>query len=192
VSYSFREATLIDFRCHDGELIDCVFSGMLKRSGFNGRVREPDPYLGRERNEFRSNDFTAADLRDVAFRTRIDLDSQFLLEGSDYLLLRDAAGVLERVRQAVLEWRFTLGPLRSRDLDEPSNVAGDQLLSHRMFQRRAEGRVDVLDQPRPPAVGPEIVDHEPDVAGRELVKPPSGQGPRDTAGGLRPSSVARP
>jgi hypothetical protein len=104
VSCSFRDVTITDLRCHSAEFVDCVFSGQLKTVIFNGRVTNPDPELGRSVNAFQGNDFREADLRDVEFRTGIDLDRQLLPDGPEYLLVREAAVVLEEAWKAANTW----------------------------------------------------------------------------------------
>jgi hypothetical protein len=105
VRCSFRDVDVRDWRCTKAELIDCVFTGRLEECIFYGTVREEDrPWVGREKNEFRGNDFSGCDLVDVAFRTGIDLSLQRLPTGPEYLYLPDAAAAIERARAAVNEW----------------------------------------------------------------------------------------
>lgn len=73
---SFRDVDLRDWMCFETELVDCLFTGRMRRSFFNGTV--PEEFveaLGRTSNEFRGNDFSGMDLLDVGFRTGIDLKS---------------------------------------------------------------------------------------------------------------------
>jgi uncharacterized protein YjbI with pentapeptide repeats len=80
---SFRDVDLRDWMCFETELVDCVFTGRMRRSFFNGTVREElVEALGRTSNEFRGNDFSGMDLIDVDFRTGIDLSLQRLPTGS--------------------------------------------------------------------------------------------------------------
>ncbi len=65
---------------------------------------EDRPWVGRERNEFRGNDFSGCDLVDVAFRTGIDLSQQKLPTSPEYLYLSAAAAAIERARAAVNGW----------------------------------------------------------------------------------------
>jgi hypothetical protein len=77
----------------------------MRKCIFNGTVPEEDrPWVGRERNEFHGNDFSGADLIDVAFRTGIDLEQQRLPSGPDYLYIPDAADAIERARQGLADW----------------------------------------------------------------------------------------
>ena len=70
---SFPDVKIRNLRCSDAQFIDCVFTGVLSVSWFNGRPVGP-ARAWRSRNEFRGNDFSGAKLVDVAFRTGIDLD----------------------------------------------------------------------------------------------------------------------
>ncbi len=79
---SFRDVEVFQFFAHSIEIIDCVFSGIVKQAYFNGTVPVEDAgALGRKTNEFRGNDFSGATFVDVAFRTGIDLSQQKLPEG---------------------------------------------------------------------------------------------------------------
>jgi hypothetical protein len=100
---SFREVDLRDWMCFETELVDCVFTGRMRRSFFNGTVREESvEALGRTTNVFRGNDFSGMDLIDVGFRTGIDLSLQRLPTGEQYVYLADAERALERAREQVV------------------------------------------------------------------------------------------
>jgi hypothetical protein len=87
------------------ELVDCTFTGRLRKAIFNGSVPEEQrSTAGRARNEFCGNDFSAMDLVDVAFRTGIDLSLPRLPTGPRDLYLADAAGSVQRARTAVVGW----------------------------------------------------------------------------------------
>jgi hypothetical protein len=104
VRCSFRNVDLRDWFCFGVEMVDCVFTGHLRKAAFNGTVPEDkQAVIGRTRNEWRGNDFSGMDLVDVAFRTGIDLTLQCLPSGGDYLYLPDAAGTIERAKSAVLD-----------------------------------------------------------------------------------------
>ncbi len=105
VRCSFREVDLRNWICFKSEFIDCVFSGRLTQCIFNGTVPERDrSWVGRERNEFRGNDFSGAELIDVAFRTGIDLEQQRLPIGPDYVYVADAEAAIERARKGLVDW----------------------------------------------------------------------------------------
>jgi len=60
---SFRDVDLRDWMCFETELVDCVFTGRMRRSFFNGTLPEElVEALGRTSNEFRGNDFGGMDL----------------------------------------------------------------------------------------------------------------------------------
>jgi uncharacterized protein YjbI with pentapeptide repeats len=64
---SFRNVHLHGWKCSAVELVDCVFSGVLRESIFNGTVPEEyRVYVKRDRNEFRGNDFSAMTLASSA------------------------------------------------------------------------------------------------------------------------------
>jgi hypothetical protein len=100
---SFRDVDLRDWMCFETELIDCLFTGQMRRSFFNGTVPEElMEALGRTSNEFRGNDFSEMDLLDVDFRTGIDLSLQRLPTGEQYVYLPDAESALQRAREQIL------------------------------------------------------------------------------------------
>jgi hypothetical protein len=97
---SFRDVVLQEWWCFEVEMIDCVFTGLLNTVVFNGTVpKEYRKWVGRQRNAFEGNDFSGADLFDVAFRTGIDLDRQKLPTGDNYLYLQDARRIIDRAKQ---------------------------------------------------------------------------------------------
>jgi hypothetical protein len=105
VRCSFKNADLRKWTCYEAEFIDCIFTGRLTACIFNGAVPEKDrSWVGRERNEFRGNDFSGAELIDVSFRSGIDLTQQRLPTGEDYLYLPDAATAIASAQAAVAEW----------------------------------------------------------------------------------------
>ena len=100
---SFRDVDLRDWMCFETELVDCVFTGRMRRSFFNGTVREElVEALRRTSNEFRGNDFSEMELIGVDFRTGIDLSLQRLPTGEQYVYLADAEPALERAREQVI------------------------------------------------------------------------------------------
>lgn len=105
VRCSFRDVDLRDWFCFAVELVDCTFTGRLRKAFFNGIVPEDKrSSAGRERNEFRGNDLSAMTLIDVAFRTGIDLTQQKLPSGPDYIYVLDAAEAVQRARASVIGW----------------------------------------------------------------------------------------
>lgn len=105
VRCSFKDIDVQNWLCFGTEMIDCVFSGRMKRCIFNGTpMEEQRTFLGRERNEFHGNDFSGADLVDVAFRTGIDLTKQRLPSGPQYLYLPDAPAAFALAKSAAQQW----------------------------------------------------------------------------------------
>lgn len=73
----FSDASIKNWFCHSVEVINCTFSGTLTKVVFNGAVPAANrAELGRASNAFEGNDFSRASLKDVAFRTGIDLRKQ--------------------------------------------------------------------------------------------------------------------
>ncbi|MEX2247854.1 MAG: hypothetical protein WEC75_14355 [Dehalococcoidia bacterium] len=59
VRCSLRNAELYDWFCFAVEMVDCIFSGRIVKSVFNGTVPKDDRRaVRRERNEFHGNDFS--------------------------------------------------------------------------------------------------------------------------------------
>lgn len=105
VRCSFRDVDLRDWFCFTVELIDCTFSGRLRKGFFNGTVPEDKRAVaGRERNEILGNDLSAMTLIDVGFRTGIDLTEQKLPSGPDYVYVPEAAEAVQRARASVIGW----------------------------------------------------------------------------------------
>jgi uncharacterized protein YjbI with pentapeptide repeats len=146
---SFHKVDLVNWGCFETEIVDCVFSGRLRRSYFNGTVtrEEMRAHLGRTCNEFRGNDFSAMQFIDVDFRTGIDLTEQRLPTGPGYLYIPDAAQALERARTQLVHWQ---------DLELRRKAFVDLALLERKV---AEGQEQLFLR---------IADHYP-VAGREAV-----------------------
>ena len=105
VRCSFKDVDIRGWCSYKTEFIDCVFTGRLRTSIFYGTVPEEDrPWVGREKNEFQGNDFSGAELIDVAFRTGIDLERQRLPSGPDYLYIPDAPAAIERAKRGLADW----------------------------------------------------------------------------------------
>ena len=105
VRCSFKNVDLRNWTCLRTEFIGCIFSGNLRKCAFNGTVPEADrAWVGRDRNEFYDNDFSAADLIEVDFRTGIDLTQQHLPSGVKYLYLINPLPAIEAARANVLGW----------------------------------------------------------------------------------------
>lgn len=102
VRCSFRDVELSDWICMAVEIVDCVFTGVVRDSIFNGSVPIEDrKQLRRSTNEFRGNDFSGSELFDVSFRTGVDLEAQRLPRGSEYLYLPRAAKAIQMARREI-------------------------------------------------------------------------------------------
>jgi uncharacterized protein YjbI with pentapeptide repeats len=105
VRCSFRGIDGSDWIFNKAELIDCTFTGRLRKAIFSGTV--PQQFradVGRECNEYRGNDFSGMDLIDVTFRAGIDLTKQHLPSGPQYLYLPNAHEIVDRARAEVGSW----------------------------------------------------------------------------------------
>ena len=105
VRCSFRDIDASNWIFNRAELIDCTFSGRLRQAIFSGTV--PQQFRadsGRERNEFRGNDFSGMDLVDVTFRAGIDLTQQRLPSGRKYVYLPDAGKIVDGARSDAATW----------------------------------------------------------------------------------------
>jgi hypothetical protein len=102
---SFRDVDIHELFSFAIEFVDCTFSGRLRKGVFNGTPLDKDVKVVRRRhNEFHGNDFSAMELRDVDFRTGIDLRQQRLPVGSQYVYVPDAEAALRRARAAIKTW----------------------------------------------------------------------------------------
>ena len=110
---TFERAKLDGWHGWHADFVDCRFSGRLRNIEFWAAPsqdpitpRTPERFreaMRRERppNEFRGNDFRAADLENVEFLGGIDLDAQFLPEGPEYARLDIRPETLDRVEAYV-------------------------------------------------------------------------------------------
>ncbi|MBP2328479.1 hypothetical protein JOF56_008864 [Kibdelosporangium banguiense] len=148
VNCSFRDVKIRNFFCHTAQFVDCTFTGRIRKAIFSARPTATTRNLGRDRNEYRGNDFSGARLEDTSFRGGIDLDLQRLPEGSEYLIVRNAGDVLERAVEYVAAWSEE--DLRQDALIKlgvlGSNVEGGQrdLFVNREFLGAAADRLTAL------------------------------------------------
>jgi hypothetical protein len=99
VHCNFEDVLIDNWFCFAVELVECTFSGRLRKAVFNGRVPpEMQDIAGRKENRFEGNDFSRAKLLDVAFRTGIDLSGQRLPSGSEYTFLSHASSAVRQAR----------------------------------------------------------------------------------------------
>jgi hypothetical protein len=104
---SFRNVDIREGYLFHVELVDCTFTGRLRKIIFSGTVPRQDRQFGlfgRWHNEFRGNDFSSAELIEVDFRNGIDLSKQRLPSGPDYLYLANAADALRQAQAEVRKW----------------------------------------------------------------------------------------
>ncbi|NRQ33394.1 pentapeptide repeat-containing protein [Nonomuraea sp. NN258] len=88
----------------EAEFVDCVFLGPVRDINFFGRPpARLRTALGRDRNDFSGNDFTAAELDDVSFRD-IDLHAQRFPGPPGYALLDRVAERAGAVLALVEGW----------------------------------------------------------------------------------------
>ncbi|GIH65878.1 hypothetical protein Msi02_66950 [Microbispora siamensis] len=87
----------------EAEFVGCVFSGRLREINFWGRPMKDQAVLGRERNAFTGNDFTAAELDYVAFK-HIDLHAQRWPGPPGYALLDRVTARVRAVLPLVETW----------------------------------------------------------------------------------------
>lgn len=107
------------------EFVGCVFLGRVRNVNFWGRPTQNQAALGRDRNDFTGNDFTGAELEDVAFR-HIDLQAQRWPGPPRYALLDRISARVVAVLPLVEQWpdarhrekaRLNLGFLADTALD---------------------------------------------------------------------------
>lgn len=101
---SFRNVKIYDFTCIEAQFIDCVFSGSLQKVIFSAKPWEGDIYLARVKNEYQENDFSGAQMKDVAFRGGIDLGQQQFPADPDYLILRNVAASMDAALKEIERW----------------------------------------------------------------------------------------
>lgn len=119
---SFRNCRIREMFATMVEFVDCAFSGRFLGGVLHGRP-PLDRDVGRTVNEFRGNDFTGMELRDVDFRSGVDLRLQQLPSGPSYVYIEDPEHALTRARAAVVTWkdldlrRKALAILKSLEMD---------------------------------------------------------------------------
>ena len=103
---TFDHTAIDGWLCRAAEFIECTFIGPLRQVTFGGTllattVTPPD---ARRVNEFRGNDFSATELRGVEFVRGIDLATQALPEGPEYVLIDDAPHAVAAAMAGVERW----------------------------------------------------------------------------------------
>ena len=148
---SFERARLDRWECTHNDFVDCRFSGRLRNIAFWAAPhrapvtpRTPERFreaMARERppNEFRGNDFRAADLESVEFLGGIDLDAQLLPDDPEYARLDIRPEMLDRVEAYV----HRVAPDAVRDPFkhlEPLSILG-------WLRGRYRGQLEVFTKP---------------------------------------------
>ena len=105
VRCSFRDIDASNWIFNRAELIDCTFTGRLRKAIFSGTV--PQQFrqdVGRNHNEYRGNDFSGMEFIDVTFRAGIDLTQQRLPSGPQYIYLPDAGTIVGGALSVAAAW----------------------------------------------------------------------------------------
>jgi hypothetical protein len=99
---TFRYCNYRQFEARHADFIDCTFIGVMKSARFWGTTPKGDDRP--RRNQFTGNDLSRTKPRRVEFRNQVDLRSNRLPEGPEYLHLDRFRERLERARLAVADW----------------------------------------------------------------------------------------
>jgi uncharacterized protein YjbI with pentapeptide repeats len=103
---SFREVDFRRWTSDSVEMIECVFTGKLREVVFQGTILDQKlaERLGRDRNVFLGNDFSALTAFDVDFRTGIDLSQQRLPVSDDLIYMPDGKRAVAELRAEASSW----------------------------------------------------------------------------------------
>jgi hypothetical protein len=99
---TFRYCGYRWFRATHADFIDCTFIGVMQSAWFWGATPKGDERP--RRNQFSGNDLSRAKPRRVLFRNGLDLSTNRLPEGAEYLHLDRFRERLEHARAAVADW----------------------------------------------------------------------------------------
>ncbi|TXL62353.1 hypothetical protein [Aeromicrobium terrae] len=115
VDCTFEDADISNWFCFAVEIVNCTFSGRLTKAVFNGTVPAQERTdTRRTMNQFEGNDFARMKMRDVSFRTGIDLSRQKLPAGDEYTLIENARSMVLRARTAFNSWDDTEAKAQAR------------------------------------------------------------------------------
>jgi hypothetical protein len=104
---AFVNARIVGWKSYCAEFVDCTFEGKIVRSRFCGRPSGPYSCArtaGRERNEFRGNDFSRAELIDTEFTYGIDIDAQRWPDHPVYVRFERWMERVHRARAVIARW----------------------------------------------------------------------------------------
>jgi hypothetical protein len=144
----FRDSRLDHWTALTAEFIDCAFEGRLIDVRFGGATSFPSVEtigVGRNRNAFHGNDFSAAELVRVEFILGIDLAANRLPQGPEYVVLDRLHDRIVQARVAVSRWaddsdRET-GLLWLRILSEGGYIGQSSLHARRADIAAGDGEV---------------------------------------------------
>lgn len=139
---SFRDVTIYELFANRVELVNCVFSGRLKKGVLSGK-RPPEfrRWWERSRNRIENNDFSGVEFGDFDFRGGVDLTRQILPRSPTFKVLWNGAESVKRARERVGKWvegetkRLALVILDSLDL----SVSGGQ--GHLIYRAYPRGQL---------------------------------------------------
>jgi hypothetical protein len=108
IACRFENANMFRWDALAAEFVDCEFSGVLSECNFWGKPSDDWIERGlkprRATNEFRGNDFQAAELLSVAFKGGIDIRAQRWPAGPEYITLDRLQERIRRARPIVGRW----------------------------------------------------------------------------------------
>jgi uncharacterized protein YjbI with pentapeptide repeats len=100
---TFTNVKVRGWQAFHAEFIDCVFTGELRDCWFTGMTKRA-MFPKRERNEFRGNDFSHAELIDCSFNYGIDIHAQRWPNGPGYVVLDRFHERITAARAAIARW----------------------------------------------------------------------------------------
>jgi hypothetical protein len=101
----FGRARVSTWRSECAEFVECSFSGRVRGCQFSGRpIGLWSQYSDRDVNEFRDNDFSAAQLEGTSFGYGIDIAAQRWPTDGGYVRFDRPAERIARARAAIATW----------------------------------------------------------------------------------------
>ncbi len=151
---SFLGANLEGWTAYCAEFVECRFSGKIARARFYGRPWGPEAGAlepQRTVNEFRGNDFRAAELVQTAFVNGIDVLAQQWPEREDYLYLDRIHQRITRAHAEIMRWRDIEGRKSALAMLQATSILYSR--QREIIVRRGEPPV-----PTPPDVAERVWD----------------------------------